>query len=42
MSAPLSPIVTIVSRFTLVVRSGLITVHESPRSVDLKTLLPAV
>src|SRR3954454_21461420 len=36
-----TPIVTISSRFAFVVRSGLITVQESPRSVDLKTLLPA-
>ena len=41
MSAPLSPIVTTVSRFVLVVRSGLITVHESPRSVLLNRRLPA-
>src|ERR1035437_2959009 len=41
ISAPLSPIVVMESRFTLLVRSGLMTVQESPRSVDLKTLFAA-
>ena len=41
MSEPLSPIVTIVSRLTFVVRSGLITVHESPRSCETNTRFAA-
>src|SRR5688500_2229605 len=39
--SPRSPIVTIESRDMFFVRSGLITVHESPRSVDLKTRFAA-
>src|SRR5687768_6024477 len=38
---PRTPIVTMVSRFAFVVRSGLIAVHESPRSVDRKTRFAA-
>src|ERR1051326_2469652 len=34
ISEPGRPIVTTVSRLVLVVRSGLIATHESPRSVD--------
>src|ERR1019366_3175615 len=41
MSAPLSPIVVMVSRFALPVRSGLMTDQESPRSVDLNTRFAA-
>src|ERR1051325_10605812 len=40
-SLPRTPIVTMVSRLALLVRSGLITVHESPRSVDLNTRFAA-
>ena len=39
MSLPLSPIVTMSLRTALAVRSGLIAVHESPRSVLLNTRL---
>src|SRR5262245_5633542 len=38
-SLPLTPINSRVSRSVFVVRSGLITFHEWPRSVDLKTWL---
>ena len=41
MSLPFRPIVVMVSRLTRAVRSGLIAIHESPRSVDLNSLLAA-
>ena len=41
MSLPLRPIVTILSRVSFFVRSGLIAVHESPRSVLRNTRLAA-
>ena len=41
MSLPLSPIVTMSSRFSFFVRSGLIAVQESPRSVLRNTRLAA-
>ena len=41
MSLPLSPIVTTSSRFSFLVRSGLIASHESPRSVLRNTRLAA-
>ena len=41
MSLPFSPIVTMLSRFSFFVRSGLIAVHESPRSVLRNTRLAA-
>jgi hypothetical protein len=41
MSLPFTPIVTMVSRLALVVRSGLMTAHESPRSFDTNTLFAA-
>src|SRR6476620_4588825 len=40
-SAPARPIVTIESRLMFDVRSGLIAVQESPRSVDLNTRFAA-
>ncbi len=36
-----TPMIICAARSGFVVRSGLIAVHESPRSVDLNTLLPA-
>src|SRR5687767_4687643 len=41
IALPRSPIVTMVSRSALVVRSGLMTCHESPRSVERNTLFAA-
>src|SRR5688500_92647 len=41
MSLPRRPMVTIVSRFAFVVRSGLMAVQESPRSVERNTRLAA-
>src|SRR5688500_12059203 len=40
-SLPFTPIVTMSLRLAFVVRSGLMTVQESPRSVDLNTRLAA-
>ncbi len=42
MSLPFTPIVTMLSRLTFFVRSGLIASHESPRSRERKTRLAAV
>lgn len=41
ISLPLTPMVTISSRFCPSVRSSLTAVHDSPRSVDRNTLLAA-
>ena len=41
ISLPLSPIVTMLSRFSFFVRSALIAVHESPRSELRNTRLAA-
>src|SRR6185437_5430243 len=42
ISLPFTPVVTICSRSASVVRSGLTAVHESPRSVERNTWLPAM
>ena len=41
MSLPFTPIVTMSSRFGSSVRSGLIAVHDRPRSVERNTLFAA-